>query len=345
MKRVVVNEHLDEMEVHPSGLYRRLVDVSVASSKELLSQQGRFIEMKCPACASPERELAFEKHGYTYWSCQVCATLYVSPRPSGPLLDWYLLDSPAAAFRRGDEYHRAMDRRVKELAGHRAEWVSGLCERVRAEGERPLVDIETRFPTYLEELSRRQIGPIVAVKPLCSLPDILTETTVNDLTNLKGANARLVTLFDSLEHQPIPFDLIVAAHEVLGPGGTLVVTTRSASGFDIQILWEQCTTIFPLEHTNLLSVEGMRALLTRAGFEILEMSTPGQLDVQMIERALQERPDAKVPRFLQYFFKHRDRFAKRRLQQFLQQNLLSSHLRVVAIKSTVRQHQLERTIG
>ena len=338
MKRVMVDEHLDEMEVHPPGLYQRLVDVCVASAKELLNQQENFVEMACPACASTDRELAFEKQGYTYWSCQACATLFISPRPSSSLLDWYLSHSPAAAFRSSDEYREAMGGRVKELAAHRAEWVSELCERVRPDGQRPVVDVETRSADYLAQLQRRQVGPLVTVKSLCSMPESLTApprslTTVDDLADLRGANARLIALFDVLERETSPSSLVLAAREALGPGGLLVITARSGSGFDIQVLWEHAT-IFPLEHINLLSVEGVRKLLTRAGFEILEASTPGQLDVQMIERVLQEQADADAPRFLTYFLKHRDTYAKRRLQQFLQENLLSSHLRVVARKRT-----------
>ena len=339
MKRVTVDEHLDEMEVHPPGLYQRLVDVCVASAKELLEQQDLFVETACPACASPDRELAFDKHGYIYWSCRVCATLFVSPRPSDSLVDWYLLHSPAAAFRGSDEYHEAIGGRVKELAAHRAEWVSELCERVRPDGRRPVVDVETRSLDYLAELQWRQVGPLITVKPLCSVPESLTApprslTTVDDLADLRGASAKLIALFDVLERETSPSDLMLAVYEALGPGGLLVITARSGSGFDVQVLWEHAT-VFPLEHINLLSVEGIRELLTGAGFEILEISTPGQLDVQMIERVLREQPEADAPRFLRYFLGHRDRYAKQRLQQFLQENRLSSHLRVVAKKAAV----------
>lgn len=82
MKHIVVDEHLEEMEVHPPGFYQRLADVSIASAKELLEQKERFAEIACPVCASSEREFAFEKNGYSYWDCQTCATLFVSPRPS-----------------------------------------------------------------------------------------------------------------------------------------------------------------------------------------------------------------------------------------------------------------------
>ena len=80
----------------------------------------------------------------------------------------------------------------------------------------------------------------------------------------------------------------------------------------------------------------MRTLLTATGYDVVEISTPGQLDVQMIERMLEEQPDVEVPRFVRYFLAHRDRRAKRSLQQFLQENRLSSHLRLVARKADGR---------
>jgi len=332
VKQVIVNEQLQEIEVHPPELYPRLVDICVASATDLLDQLESFVETGCPACHASEKQPAFEKHGYTYWSCQSCATLFVSPRPSTVLMDRYLLDSPMAAFRDSDDYHQAMAQRTKELGYYRAEWVGGLSRYIHKNKNQSIVDVETRSPAYLTALSQQQNNPLICVKPLCTLPDDLKDklTTVNELAELPE-QAKIVTLFDILEHQFNPADLIQAAYSALRPGGLLVITTRSGSGLDIQALWEHAT-IFPVEHINLISVEGIRLLLERVDFEIVEESTPGQLDVQMIERIIQEQPDVDAPRFLKYFLTHRDRYAKRKFQQFLQENLLSSHLRVVARK-------------
>ena len=46
MKQVVVDEHLDKLEVHPPGLYQRLVDVCVASAKELPEVRPAVISTK-----------------------------------------------------------------------------------------------------------------------------------------------------------------------------------------------------------------------------------------------------------------------------------------------------------
>jgi hypothetical protein len=305
----------------------------LASARELLARAADFVEVECPACGSTGREPAFEKYGYRYWSCANCASIYVSPRPTAPQLDQYLLESQAARYRDSAAYRQAMAQRAQDLGCYRADWISELGERIRAGRQRPVVDVETRTPDYLIALSKRQDSPLITVKPLGSwfntlnLPNPLSR--VNDLAKIAGLKAKLVTAFDVLEHQAQLFDWMSAVHATLDPGGLLVLTTRSGSGFDIQVLWQDAT-IFPVEHINLVSVEGIQALLTRTGFELVEVSTPGQLDIQMIERIWREQPELDLPRFLRYFLAQRDRQAKSRLQQFLQANLLSSHLRVVA---------------
>ncbi|MFC2055171.1 methyltransferase domain-containing protein [Chloroflexota bacterium] len=333
MRQIVVNEQLDELEVHPPHVYENLVELCISSAQELLERSNDFIDLSaCPACESKEIEHAFDKHGYVYWSCQLCSTLFVSPRPSKASLDWYLFDSPSAVFRRSDEYCLGMESRFAELAAYRANWITELYKRVNSNSQGPIVDLETRIPDYLIELEQKHLSPVIAAKPLTK--PINKYKTTPDLVTLKDENASIVSAFEIIEHQTDPLDLVQNSYEALSPGGLLVITTRSSSGFDIQVLWEQCATIFPIEHINLLSVEGMKILLNRAGFELLEISTPGQLDVQMIEKELTEKEDIQIPRFLRYFFTYRDQFAKHNLQQFLQENLLSSYMRVVARKVT-----------
>lgn len=340
MKQVIINEPLDEMDVHPPGFYERLVDACVRSAEELLDQRDSFVETACPACDSGDNHRAFEKHGYVYLSCRDCFTIFIFPRPSINLLDWYLSSSPAAAFRYGEEYLQAMQRRFKDLSIRRAEWVSELCKQSGPDRQRLVVDIETHSPDYLVELQKRQVAPLSVVSPLGPMTDPstmpLTNLTIfDDLAEVEGANAGLVTAFNILEHQVYPRELVRAAYSALGPGGLLVLTTRSGSGFDIQVLWEH-SSVFPLEHINLITVEGLRELLMAAGFEVLEVSTPGRLDVQIIERTLKQQEVTGVPRFVRYFMEHRDQYAKQKLQRFLQENLLSSYMRVVASKGSIK---------
>lgn len=330
MRQIVVHEFLDEMQVHPRDSYRRLVDLSVASAQDLLGQQASFVEVSC-VCGQPgERRLAFEKHGYTYWYCGACSSLYVSPRPTTPMLDWYALESPAAEYRLSAGYQESLAPHTAELAGYRTSWIVQLHDRMKLNGQNPIVDVETRLPGMLRQLKQALGGPLIAVKPLYGQAGPVDEWTVAaDLSQV--TQAKMITAFDVLESTQNPLELVRAAYRALMPGGLLAMTARCGSGFDILVLGQHAT-IFPLEHINLLTVEGVRALMAQAGFEIVELSTPGQLDVQLIERVLGERPDVDVPHFIRYFLQHRDRYAKRRLQEFLQENWLSSHLRLVARK-------------
>ncbi len=336
VRTVVVEEFLDDLEVHPPGLYQRLTDAFRMSSRTLLKKEGALIETPCPACENEEKEAAFEKDGYSYWHCLKCSSLYVSPRPGYEEQEWLLRKSQAAEFRRSNEYQGGLKSYSHSLSAYRGEWVLEMANRKGISTECLIADVETRSEDYLAILQRAHAGPVLSIKPICDLHKMGPEggKVVRSLGNLKDigdSEISLVSAFDVLEHQYCPMDLLREVARGLEAGGLLLLTTRSGSGFDIQVLWEH-SNIFPATHTNLISVEGMRGLLDRVGFEILEASTPGQLDVQMISRVKADSPEVKLPKFVDYFLRHRDRYAKRKLQQFLQENLLSSHLRIVARK-------------
>lgn len=87
------------------------------------------------------------------------------------------------------------------------------------------------------------------------------------------------------------------------------------------------------EHLNLLSIEGIKILLEGAGFRLLELSTPGQLDVELVLRATADDPTIPVPRFVRYFMENRGIETHADFQSFLQKNRLSSHVRIAAQKA------------
>jgi hypothetical protein len=120
--------------------------------------------------------------------------------------------------------------------------------------------------------------------------------------------------------------------KLLKPGGLLVFTTLTVSGLDLLVLWDKSKSISPPHHINFLSVEGLAAMLKRCGLEELEITTPGKLDVDIINNAKNEDPKLALPRFMEYMLKNRTDKTFIGLQEFLQENNLSSHVRVVARK-------------
>jgi hypothetical protein len=97
-------------------------------------------------------------------------------------------------------------------------------------------------------------------------------------------------------------------------------------------LWDKAESIFPPDRLNVFSVEGLRTLFERWNFECLEFSTPGLLDVEIVEKAMARNPAVSVTRFTEYLLTNRDRETKMNFQQFLQKNLLSSYGRILLRK-------------
>jgi uncharacterized LabA/DUF88 family protein len=105
------------------------------------------------------------------------------------------------------------------------------------------------------------------------------------------------------------------------------------SGFDLQTLWNQAENVFPPDRLNVFSVEGLKALFARNGFECIEFSTPGILDLEIVDKAMEDHPEIRPPRFLEYVLRNRGVETRQSFQEFLQENLLSSYGRILIRKS------------
>ncbi|MCH7960578.1 MAG: hypothetical protein IID08_10615 [Candidatus Hydrogenedentes bacterium] len=73
-------------------------------------------------------------------------------------------------------------------------------------------------------------------------------------------------------------------------------------------------------------------MVSRAGLDLVELSTPGQLDVELVLHATRDDRDIGLPRFIRYLLEERGEEAHADFQAFLQKHRLSSHVRVAAAR-------------
>jgi SAM-dependent methyltransferase len=139
----------------------------------------------------------------------------------------------------------------------------------------------------------------------------------------------VVLAFDAIDRADDVRALAHAAAEVLRPGGLLFATASNASGFELQVLWDRSPTVAPPDKLNLLSAEGLRRTFGPPAWDLLELSTPGMFDVEMVRRGVQAEPTYAWPRFIHRLVEQ-DEAAAVEFQEYLQRHRLASFARLVA---------------
>lgn len=332
MKRVVVSSGLREADIRPPALMSEFKRLSIHDAAQYFGDPARRVEVPCPACGSGNGEPIFNKFDFLYNACRDCGSVYVSPRPNEAALDNYYLTSTASRFR-VEHFSKdtAKARRYHLLCSH-ANWMGQLFDETGNPEARSYGDLFTHSPLIFDEIHALRvfdelysISPLLAPTGECQAP--VTMVNEGEVSALGALSA-----FEKMEHQFSPFDFVQTAAQWLVPGGLFFFTTRTITGFDLQVLWDKTPYIFVPEHLNLLSVDGLSRLVARCGLDLVELSTPGQLDLQLVRHASQQDPSIKLPLFVKTLLEQRDALAHEDFQAFLQKHRLSSHVRVAARK-------------
>ena len=337
MRRVVVSDDYRELEIWPSESFDRYLEITEEEVKRLLIDTGNLVDVPCPACDSTRKRKGFIKFGLEYVECKDCKTLYVSPRPSEENTNRYFIESEATGFWHSHVVKETLKGRIGHLFRPRAMWVANITDQY-FETPSVFVDINSMYNEFLEEIDKLNVFKTkIVLDPSIDIAEPIKEETGFEIINKSfmnidssEINANTVTAFAVIDRVYNPERFLNAVNSLLTDSGLLFFTTTTISGFDLQVLWENAKTIFPPDHINLLSIEGIVKLLERSGFEIIELSTPGQLDVELVKNALQNNEELQILRFISYLLNNRDKNAHYSFQEFLQQFKLSSHVRVAA---------------
>lgn len=339
MKTIVYNRDFEELEIKPKTVidqYRQLMTQEVHTR---LVEPGGLTQRVCPGCHSEISRPAFEKSGLTYVECAQCKTVYVSPCPSDDALTTFYRESEAARFWRGPLWEETRAARRRKVYRPRADWTVDTLNRYRPNA-RSGIDVGYHSRLFLKELmsENKPLTNIVVTNPVADIECAGLE--------LDGVQVRLTAVAEIAQYGPVDavlaFDILPCIADVgtlfavarasLVPGGLLLFNATSISGFDLQVLWERSPNICPPDRINLLSVEGLTELSERHNFELLEFSTPGMFDVEIVQRAIRADPEGEWPRFIRYLIENRDEDALSALQEYLQKYRLSSFARIVLRK-------------
>jgi len=334
MKRVVFVEDLSELEIRPDNLYNRYKDLLKDEIMSFFPDKSLFVETNCPGCGGEKPEKAFVKFGFQYCKCGRCGSLFVSPRPTAKMLGNFYQNSRAVSFWRNEMAEKTKESRNRHQLFPVGQWVLELVDEYLPEAK-TFLDYHSKYPGLLSTIGEAmKFSRVISISP--ELPEskgLFPDDTIvyDDISSIKE-KVDVFTAFEVIERIFDPAEFIKEVYQVCQSQGLFFLTTNTFSGFEYQILNAKSPRLHPPDRINLLSIEAIHSILTESGFEVIELSTPGRLDVEIVRNALESNPAIPAPEFLKYIFKNRDKGAWHSLQDFLQQNRLSSYVRVAARK-------------
>ncbi|MDO8489310.1 MAG: hypothetical protein Q7S42_04290 [Candidatus Omnitrophota bacterium] len=333
MKRNVILNDLKESDIRPDNVYDRYKELLQEDIRKYFIVSDNLQPVPCPGCGSGKIQKTFLVMGLRYCVCGRCASWYVSPRPSEKQLGIFHKESLACIYLRNNLFEKTRVVRTEEIFSYRLQWIRGLVEEYLPDAK-VFVDRGSRYPALLSQMVKEKLfQKITLLAPECfEQESLLPQGAEIFCDKLPQKYADVYAVFEQIERSYEPKRIIEEAAQACKPGGIFVLTTTSSSGFEYQVLCEHSPNLIPFDRLNLLSFEALLELLKSHGFKVVEASTPGRLDVEIVRKTFEKSGDIPEGRLWKYIFDHRSPEALHTLQEFLQRFQLSSHVRIAAIK-------------
>lgn len=294
---------------------------SIEEAKEIYKQRiadalyiyrkhkDNFVPRVCFLCGENDFTKLQKFHGsYEVTKCNVCASESVNPVPCEEALrDYYnngkcnLLLDQLLKSRYKKESDFIMDDRVKVVL----DLIAGMNKM-----EINLLEIGCSSGAFLSKLKyfigERFPGKRISLAGIdidanaiqSGVDKDLELTAANAETYVKSAAGRydIILHFELIEHLANPYEFMTSLNRLLKSDGVMFFSTPNADGLemlasgynDFRLL---AHSIFPPMHLNAFSVSNIGHFAMRSGFKVVEVSTPGRLDIDMLSLCENEVDD------------------------------------------------------
>ncbi len=323
---------MKEAEIRPQDIFDEYLRLAQQDT-ETYFRDAKRTACNCPACEE-KGEHAFKKNGFDYALCNACNTLFVSPRPEAEAFTRYYAESPSSKFWATTFYKETAEARREKLWKPKAAQIADILKFQSALNHN-VIDIGGGYGIFAEEMSKLIGRPITVIEPSPHLAEAcrqkgldVVESFLEQVTpNVLPVSAKLFVSFELFEHLHSPIDFLTRLNILMQPGDLFIFTTLSGLGIDILTLWERSKSVSPPHHLNFFNPHSVRILLERLDFNVLAVTTPGQLDVDLLcEHA------SVTNRFWQRFKAIATEKDKQQWQKMIAGTGWSSHMMVVCRK-------------
>lgn len=321
---------MKEEEIRPKGIFDEYLRLARIDTERYFGSCERTA-VRCPACGT-SGEHVFDKHGFSYRQCPDCLTLYVSPRPPAESINRYYREADSVKYWASTFYQETAEARREKLWRPKARMVREVLNRIGA-AEHALIDIGGGYGIFAEEYQALTGATVTVVEPGPALANACRAKRLNVVESFLESlssealptGARAFASFELFEHLHDPALFLRHLRRLMCPGDAFLFTTLSGTGLDIQVLWEQSKSVSPPHHLNFFNPHSVRLLLEAEGLKVIEISTPGKLDMDI----LCNNRDLIRDRFWRALTQQFNDDDKERWQSFIADNGYSSHMMVL----------------
>ena len=332
MERAIIHSDLTKKEIQPQLLIERYIEQLSLDITQMLPNEYLH-ESFCPVTGEEAVRYSFEKMGMQYNVSQTFGNIYLSPRPSTETLRRFYQDSPARKFWITELWPQTKEARQEKIILPQLEWAKGFISQFYGGEKLFLSEYLSNHWGYYDSAKELFTGSdYTLIEPLFDSKFVSDDVQNSVMTSeLSYSSMDAAFLFEALDRSIAPFDLLQKVFNYLKSGGLCFITSLLSSGFEVQVLGKTSEIFVPPERMNLLSYEGMNAMIEKMnGFEILEFSTPSVLDIPNVITQLSDTNNSK---FFNYIFTERqDPELLSSFQDYLQMNRLGTFARLVLRK-------------
>lgn len=333
-------QNLSEAQIRPLGLVKKQKKFLHQDIKRLQSKSNSFIFVNCPGCNSKKTKLIFSKNKFRYVECQKCKTFFINPRPTPKILEWFYKGSVNYKFWNDFIFPASENTRREKIITPRIDKLLDLMNKYNL-NKNSLIEIGSGFGTFAYELSKRNVfKKIVCIEPTPYLASSCRKRNLEVIESpIEKVKLNKIDLFDIavsfevIEHLFSPSKFVCSINKLLKPKGAILIVCPNGQGFDVQTLGKLSDTV-DHEHLNYFNIESLSLLLIKSGFSILECSTPGRLDGDIVRNKILSRKfSVSEQPFLKKILLEDWEKLGGNFQDFLTKNLLSSNMWVLARKN------------
>ncbi|MGL4595179.1 MAG: class I SAM-dependent methyltransferase [Thermoguttaceae bacterium] len=331
---------MKENEIRPDEYMPLLEEACEADISILLADKDNWVRVRCPACDGDNFEPLGEKKSVDYVLCRACRTVAVNPRPSEDLLHKMYANSKVYELWNTKIFPASDAKRREGIYRPRADMLIEYCRKCGISEGASFLEVGAGFGSFCDVIRERNyFGSITAVEPTPQMAKAcraLGLNVINDFAEnaISGNRCDLFCSFEVIEHIYNPFLFLQNACNVLSEHGLIVLSNPNPLGFDAAMLGLKLAT-FDHEHLNYFNPKSMEILLNRAGFEVIEIVTPGRLDVDIVRKAaLDGTLEVSGNPFFEQLLLESSDSVREEFQAFLAKNGLSSHMLSVARKKS-----------